>query len=80
MSRSCMAWIGPLTAFGLLLILIGIALVLIPIIVKLVPEINVEKIPWFLLYIYRKDGFIFATSPLLIIVGIGYFLLTYLRR
>jgi hypothetical protein len=70
----------PFTSLGILLILIGIAFVLIPIVAKLVPEVDLEKIPWFLLYIYRSDNCVFATSPLLIIVSIAYFLWTYLHR
>ena len=75
-----MTWERSLTAFGILLILIGVALVLIPIVVKLIPEIDVKQIPWFLLYIYHKDGFFFATSPLLIIIGLLSFLWVFLRR
>jgi hypothetical protein len=75
-----MTWERPFSALGVMLVLMGIVLILIPIIVKLVPEIDVEKIPWFLLYIYHKDGFFFATSPLLILIGIIYFLWAFLHR
>jgi len=68
------------TSLGILLILIGIAFVLIPIMAKLIPEVDLEKIPWFLLYVYRRDNFVFATSPLLIIISIFYSLWTYLHR
>jgi hypothetical protein len=33
-----------------------------------------------ILYVYRSDGFTFATSPLLIILSLVSFLYTYLRR
>ncbi len=69
-----------LTAFGVILILVGIAFVLIPIIIKLFPELDMERIPWFLLYIYKRDGFFFATSPLLIMIGVVYFFWILLRR
>jgi hypothetical protein len=75
-----MAWERSLTAFGIILILVGIAFVLIPIIIKVFPELDLERIPWFLLYVYKKDGFFFATSPVLIIIGIVYFLWIFLRR
>jgi len=66
--------------FGVTLILMGIALILIPLIVKLFPSVNLEKIPWILLYVYRKNGFFFATSPILIIIGIAYFLWVFVRK
>jgi len=70
----------PFTSVGILLILIGIAIVLIPIVAKTIPQTDLEKIPWFLLYIYRRDNFVFATSPLLIIASIAYLFWTYLHR
>jgi len=75
-----LAWERSFTGFGIALILLGIALIIIPIIAKLMPDITLEKIPWFLLYIYHRDGFFFATSPLLIIIGMIYFLWTILHR
>lgn len=69
-----MGWERQFTIFGVTFILIGIALILVPIILRLIPTMDLEKIPWLLLYIYRKDGFFFATSPILIIIGIVYFL------
>ena len=69
-----MGWDKLFTVFGTVFILIGIALVLIPIIVRFIPEIELEKIPWILLYVYRKDNFLFATSPILIIISIIYYL------
>ena len=70
----------PLTAIGVTFILIGIALVLIPIIAKLIPTVDVERIPWILLYVYKRDGFFFATSPILIIIAVAYFLSSFLHR
>lgn len=71
---------SPLTFFGLALILIGIALVLIPIMIQSIPNLDLAKIPWFLLYVYRTDGFYFATSPILIIISLISFLWALLRR
>jgi hypothetical protein len=69
-----MDWEISTTIFGMTLVLIGIVLILLPIIIRHIPTMDLEKVPWLLLYIYRKDGFFFATSPILIIVGIVYFL------
>jgi hypothetical protein len=55
-------------------ILLGVALLLLPLITKIISTIDLEKILWLLLYVYRSDGFVFITSPLLIIIGVAYFL------
>jgi hypothetical protein len=68
---------SPFTLLGVLLILLGIVFVALPYISKV---IDVEKIPWIILYVYRSDGFVFATSPLLIILSLLSLLLAYLRR
>ncbi|MCK4952456.1 hypothetical protein KAS14_01530 [Candidatus Bathyarchaeota archaeon] len=60
--------------------MIGIAIVLIPIVIKIILMVDLDKIPWFLLHVYRKDGFVFAISPILIIIGIASFLWTILHR
>jgi hypothetical protein len=52
-----------LTWLGIALILIGIALVLLPVLGEHLKEFH---IPWWLLYVYRSDGFYFVTSPLLL--------------
>jgi hypothetical protein len=70
----------PFTSLGILFILIGVAFVLIPAVAKLFPQADLEKIPWILLYVYRRENFVFVTSPLLIIVSAAYFLWTYLHR
>lgn len=59
---------SPFTSMGWLLILVGALFVALPYISRLIP--NVERIPWFILYVYRRDGFYFATSPLLIALSI----------
>jgi hypothetical protein len=70
----------PFISLGILFILIGIAFVLIPLLAKFIPEVDLAKIPWFLLYVYRSDGFVFVTSPLLIIIGIAFFAWSFFHR
>ena len=53
----------PLTWAGVVLIMIGAVLVLLPILGRYV---DLTKIPWWLIYVYKSDGFYFVTSPLLI--------------
>jgi len=75
-----MDWQNPFNVFGVTLILMGVALLIVPIIAKIIPTVDLEKIPWPILYVYRNDGFVFITSPLLIIIGVAYFLLALLRN
>jgi len=75
-----MDWQNPFNVFGVTLILMGLALLIVPIIAKIIPTVDLEKIPWPILYVYRNDGFVFITSPLLIIIGVAYFLLALLRN
>jgi len=65
-------WEKMLTSIGIAFIIIGVALIMIPLIVKIIPSISIEKIPWIILWVYRNDGFTFATSPILIIIGLLY--------
>jgi hypothetical protein len=65
-------WEKMLTSMGIAFIIIGVALIMIPLIVKIIPSISIERIPWIILWVYRKDGFTFATSPILIIIGLIY--------
>lgn len=53
----------PLTWLGIALTLVGAALVLLPILGK---YIDLSRIPSWLIYVYRSDGFYFITSPLLL--------------
>ncbi|MGP3667843.1 MAG: hypothetical protein ACKD6N_04805 [Candidatus Bathyarchaeota archaeon] len=57
---------------GFFLILLGIVFIVVPIIAKYLPSIRLEHVPWILLWVYRKDNFWIATSPILIIAGIIY--------
>ena len=63
---------------GWILILLGIIFVVLPYIAQVVP--NIDRIPWWILWVYRSDGFYFATSPLLIFISIASLLWSLLRR
>jgi hypothetical protein len=67
----------PLTTMGILLIILGIILVALPIITRIIPK--AEQIPWFIIWIYRSNGFYFATSPLLIALSILSIIISYLQ-
>ena len=58
----------PFTTLGLALIVIGAILMLLPVITRNLPSL--EGLPWFILWVYRSDGFYFATSPLLIVLSL----------
>ncbi len=57
----------PFTTLGLVLIACGLILVALPFVIRSMPSL--EKVPWLILWVYRRDGFFFATSPLLIIIS-----------
>ncbi len=58
----------PFTAVGLLLIVSGLVLVLLPFIARHLPSL--DRLPWIIVWVYRRDGFYFVTSPLLIIISL----------
>ncbi|MCK4318865.1 hypothetical protein KAW53_08885, partial [Candidatus Bathyarchaeota archaeon] len=66
------------TALGWFLIVLGLLFVALPYVARMVP--SVEKLPWFILWVYRRDGFYFATSPLLILLSVLSIVWSYLRR
>ncbi len=68
---------NPYTLVGILLILLGLIFVALPYFSRF---IDFERIPWIILYVYKSDGFTFATSPLLLIISVLLLLLAYLRR
>ena len=80
MEEGRVGWEGIFSVVGLAFILIGIALILLPVIGRLVPTIDLERIPWLLLYVYKRDRFVFVTSPLLILVSIISLLWSILTR
>jgi len=68
----------PMTLLGLLLILSGVVLVALPFVARHLPSL--ERLPWILVWVYRRDGFYFITSPLLIIISLVSLVLHLLGR
>lgn len=66
------------TALGWGLIALGILFVAMPYVARVVP--SVERLPWYILWVYRRDGFYFATSPLLILLSLLSLVWSYLKR
>jgi len=58
----------PFTTLGLILIVSGLLLVLLPFLSRFFPSL--EHVPWYIIWVYRRDGFTFMTSPLLIILSL----------
>ena len=58
----------PFTTLGLILIVSGLLLVLLPFLARYLPSL--DHVPWLLIWVYRRDGFIFVTSPLLILLSL----------
>lgn len=71
-----MVGMHPVSLLGAFLILLGLALLLAPVIAR---HVDAEKIPGWLIYVYRTNGFCFITSPLLILLSL-IFLIIYLVR
>ncbi|MBD3171039.1 hypothetical protein GF326_01070 [Candidatus Bathyarchaeota archaeon] len=69
---------APFQSMGWVLILLGLLFVALPYVARVLP--NVDKIPWWIIWVYRSDGFTFATSPILIIISILSVVITLLRR
>jgi hypothetical protein len=65
------------TLLGIAFILIGIALVLIPVIGNYV---DLSRVPWWIIYVYRSDGFVFVTSPILLILSAVSIIIAILSR
>ena len=63
---------------GWVLISLGVIFVALPYITRIIPDI--ERIPWWILWVYRSNGFTFATSPLLIFISLLSVVLNILRR
>ncbi|MEW6592434.1 MAG: hypothetical protein AB1305_01935 [Candidatus Hadarchaeota archaeon] len=66
-----------LTWLGIAFILIGAALVALPIIGR---NFDFSRVPSWLIYIYRSDGFYFVTSPLLLALSLLSVVIFILRR
>lgn len=69
--------ISPYSVIGVLFIILGVIFVTLPYLGR---YIDLDKIPWIILYVYRRDGFTFATSPLLLIISLVSIVLAYIRR
>ncbi|MEN3055431.1 MAG: hypothetical protein ABC527_02425 [Candidatus Methanosuratincola petrocarbonis] len=69
--------IAPLQLIGVLLLVLGAIFLVLPAVLERLPSL--ERIPWIILYVYRSDGFVFVTSPILIIISVLSFLLYVLR-
>lgn len=69
--------LAPIQFFGIVLLILGAILFILPLVLERIPSL--ERIPWIILYIYRSDGFVFVTSPILIIFSILSLLLYLLR-
>jgi hypothetical protein len=63
---------------GWMLILLGFIFVALPYITRVVP--NIDRIPWWIIWVYKRDNFYFATSPLLIFISVASILWSLLRR
>lgn len=48
--------------------ILGALLFIAPILLDQLPSLS--NLPWILLYIYRRNGFVFVTSPLLLIISV----------
>ena len=60
--------IHSLQLLGILCMILGVLLFIAPILLEQLPSLR--NLPWILLYIYRRDGFVFVTSPLLLIISV----------
>jgi uncharacterized membrane protein HdeD (DUF308 family) len=71
-----------LLALGLLLLIAGALLILAYLAARAWPALleALQRAPPLLLWSYRSDGFIFVTSPLLILLAAVVLLLYFLRR
>ena len=58
----------PFTTLGLILIVSGLLLVLLPFLARFLPSLDQGS--WLLIWVYRRDGFYFVTSPLLILLSL----------
>ena len=72
--------IGSLPLMGWVLIIIGGIMVLLPAILRNSPSLRyLEQLPPVILYVYRSDGFLLVTSPILIMISSVYLLWLLLR-
>jgi len=67
----------PLTWLGIALILAGVSLVLLPVLGKV---IDLSRIPSWIIFVYRSNGFYFVTSPLLVVLSALSLIIYFLMR
>jgi len=60
--------LAPIQLLGALLLVLGVILFVMPFLLERIPSL--ENVPWILIYVYRSDGFVFITSPILIIISL----------
>jgi hypothetical protein len=53
---------------GILFLVLGAFLLLLPFVEKLTPSL--DRLPWFLVYVYKRGDFFFVTSPVLIVLSL----------
>ena len=58
-----------LTILGIILIILGVILVALPLVLRYIPDL--EKMPWIIIWVYKQNGFTFATSPILAIISLA---------
>lgn len=66
-----------ISLIGILLILLGIAFVIVPILAN---NIDLNDIPSWLVFVYERGNFYFATSPIIIIISVIVFVLRFLTN
>ena len=69
-----------LIVLGVLFVVLGLVFIAASLIVKVTPQLSLERIPWIILWIYRRDGFWFATSPILLMISVAAFIIWLLTR
>lgn len=68
----------PFSSLGWLLIVLGIIFVTLPYLERIFPA--VDKLPWYIWWSYKSEGFYFGTSPLIILISIASLLWNLLKR
>lgn len=63
---------------GILFLMLGLLFFVAPILLKTIP--SPENIPWYILFVYRREGFVFVTSPVLITISIIALLLNFATK
>jgi hypothetical protein len=67
------------TIIGLVLVALGLLTLLIPTMLESGILQLLNRIPPIFLYVYRRDSFVFVTSPILIVVSVLFLLYRWIR-